>query len=334
MISLRKYLDSSADKAGAFFRGLSLLIQGIGLHSIAVNEDDHAKFRSDIDEILRQLDEDPNHENVLVLTGAANKALEEYNRRAAQHFRMHHAYLHQMISMLSHTIVDLGKTSQSLAVQLQEVERKIERAYSAEDFLTLKNSLADHLRAIREEHQKQRDDTVRNLSGLKQQLEAHAKNAPGFTIAGEAEFESATGFPTRKQAERVLLAAIEAGDHAYAAVFAAERYRVVTDRFGRGVADNLVFAISEQLATNLSPADQFFSWDHSAILVFMLRVETLDIVKRQVAHALASLLDITVQVQQREVMLPVRAAWIVLPVFGITFEALLHKIDFFVSSQT
>src|SRR5437773_1812605 len=105
MISIKKYLSAEDNQSGdSFERMAHLLLQAIGLHAVDGDQSDRTRFQSTISDLQNSLAEDPSAAHVLYTTGAAVKALEDYNRRSSHFIRAKCVELQSIVGMLTESM--------------------------------------------------------------------------------------------------------------------------------------------------------------------------------------------------------------------------------------
>lgn len=314
LFSIKRYLDAAANDSEGYQRAVRLLIQGAALHAPEFETSEYVNFREQSARILKDLVESASPDAAVAAAGAMNHATAEYNRRLLQGFRMQQTYLHEIIRLLSATISELAETGQSSAQQLQEVERQIERACYVEDFQKARASLSESLRAIREEFQAQREKSVLSLNQCQRQLKAQTgfstvEIPPGLP-------DERTGLPARAEAEDAIRQAMAQRRQAYLAVVTMERYAPISQRYGYTIADTALVFLANHLASRLAANDRFFSWGEATVVAVLDRAHPEDTVKRELKQALSERLETTIHIQNRDVLLPVHAAWLLVPLWN------------------
>src|SRR5262245_45210229 len=102
MMSIKRYLGSSdKESIEAYERMAQLLLQAIGLHAVEGERADYDSFRAAIADLQKSLAEDGSPSNVLVSTGTAVKAMQEYNRRTSNFIRARGTELQGIVGMLT-----------------------------------------------------------------------------------------------------------------------------------------------------------------------------------------------------------------------------------------
>lgn len=330
VISLRKLLEKTSDAtAASLFRSVHLLLQGAALHSLAIDPAEHNNFREDMARLVESLEQDPSPENVLLITGAANKTIEEYNRRIVRQLRMQHAQMHEMIAMLSKTIAELGGPQHSPVAKLLEVEKQLESATAVEDLVRLKSKLSESLRQIREEFAQQREQAQRAIEELKQRLHQCTSR-----LESHAPDHSELNFPGREEAAAAIRQLMQARRRAHVALFAADNYRAVLWRFKNEVAAKLMQTLHDHLASRLGAQDRFFIWRPGSLLALITRSDDSETLKLEITTALATRLEINARLPQREVLLPIHTSWTLVALISEPSpEAVFLKLDQFLASR-
>jgi GGDEF domain-containing protein len=330
VISLRKFWSAEPlAHDDALFRVVRLLLQGIALHAVEGDRDDRDKFRADMENMSAGLERDPSPAALLMTTGSALKALEDYNQRTSRFVRLQGAELQNMIAMLTRTVSALGAGSERSLINLKEIEVQIEKASVIEDVRMLKVRMEQCLQSIREESQRQKEDSRSTLEGISEEI---SKSRERLLAAAISATDPVTGLPTRVDAEIAFEKAAHRPGPAYAAVFVVDRISVINARFGYAVGDKILQIYLEELRGRLSAGDPIFRWNGPALVVILERPDPIERVREQLGFLVPAKLDRTIQLPNRSALLPISATWTVFPV-ALPSAALSEQIDRFIAGQ-
>lgn len=312
MISLRKLWSAEPASADdALLRVVRLLLQGIALHAVEGDRNDHEKFRSDMQAMIDSLEHDPSPAVLLMTTGSALKTLEDYNQRTSRYVRLQGAELQNMIGMLTQTVSALGAGSERSVTRLKEIETQLEKARVIEDVRMLKLRMEDCLGGIREEAQRQKTDSSQTLQGITEEI---IKSRERMRVATVPAPDPVTGLPTRVDAEIALNKAASGSQTAYAVAFAVDRVGVINTRFGYAVGDKVLKIYLDELRARLSANDPVFRWNGPAFVVLLERPDPIERVREQLGFVVPPKLERNLQLPNRSALLPISATWAVFPV--------------------
>jgi len=331
-ITLKRYL-SGADQelAESLLRMARLLLEAIRVHAVVGDQADYDKFQRDIAKLEDSLGEQLPPAEVLVVAGAAAKTLEDYNQRTTRFVRAQSAELQAMLSMLTETVASLSAGSERSVTRLQTIEKQLERASVLEDIRGLKAKLSECLQSLREEARRQREETARTITELRNEIrKAQQRQA---TLAPAAAKPPAEGSSMgRAEAEQALAQAVQEGAHVFAAVFVVDRVELVNARFGPNAGEQLVRYFRHHLAQGLLSSDSVYRWGVASFVVLLDRPYSLESTRSEVQRVASVRLEKTIQIGTRTVLLPVTCRWSVLPVFdAVSLQQLVDEIDKFVS---
>ena len=327
MISIKKYLSTDSREASDAYERMSLtLLQAIGLHAVEGERADYDWLRCAIADLQTRLTEDPSPANILVTTGAAVKAMQDYNRRTSHILSARSVELRSIVGMLTGAMSQISTTSQTSIARLQDLQRQIEQAVMLEDVRTVKLRLSECLESMRGETERQRNESVKVVHELKQGL--HGIQAPKQAEAG-AGIDPLTGLPSRVEGEAAILAAGGPGLHAYAALFVLGRMQAIASRYGSELSDGVLMVLLQRLSLGLSPQDQFFRWGPDSFLAVLHRKESGDLLRREVTRLLSVRLEHSFEIASRSVTLPISPTWTIVPLFEFSQSEVLRKLDSF-----
>ena len=330
MISLRKFWSEEHDEAGdALLRVVRLLLQGIALHAVEGDRNDHEKFRTDMQAMIDGLERDPTPAVLLMTTGSALKTLEDYNQRTSRFVRLQGAELQNMIGMLTKTVTALGAGSERSVTRLKEIETQLEKASVIEDVRMLKLRMEDCLESIREEAQRQKADSSHTLEGITEEI---IKSRDRMRSAAVSVPDPVTGLPVRVDAELAFSKMSAQGRTAYAAAFVVDRVSVINTRFGYAVGDKVMKIYLDELRARLSANDPVFRWSGPAFVALLDRPDPIERVREQLGFIVPPKLERNLQLPNRSALLPISATWAVFAVKA-PVASLAEQIDQFVAGQ-
>lgn len=332
MISIKKYMSgNSKESIEAYERMAQLLLQAIGLHAVEGDRADYDLFRTSVTDLQASLAEDPSPTNILVSTGTAVKALQDYNRRASNSIRARGIELQNIVGMLTQAMSQISTGSEVSIHRLRDLQQQIEHASMVEDMRTLRTRLSECLETIRTETVRQRDDSKRLVTELDQGLK---KTQEPMEIQPAGEADPLTGIPMRPQAEQAMRRACEEGDHTYAALFLLDRIQAISSRFGFALGDQVVLFFLQHLSQGLSAEDQIFRWSPGGFLALLKRQESATHVRNELGKFLSRRLEQSFAVGDRSVVVPIGTTWVAVPLFESSFSESVHKLEVFASAAS
>lgn len=309
-----------------------LLLEAIRLHAVEGDRVDYESLQADMQNLERSLGEHPSAAEVLVMTGAAIKAMEDYNKRTSRFVRAHGLELQEMVAMLTDTIAKISEGSERSLANLQNIEKQLERASVLEDVRLLKGRLSECLQSLREESARQKEESAQSTNELRQELARALERRAA--IGTRYPKDEVTGLPGRHEAEQCLAAALKGDGHAFAAVFVVDRIQLINQRFGYAVGNRMLMSFTRYLARGLLPNDRLFRWSGPAVLAVLERRGSLETVRMELARIISARLEKTVQVGNRSVTLHVTATWTLFSAAeSASLEDTVRKIDAFVCTQ-
>jgi GGDEF domain-containing protein len=331
MISIKKFLSvDNRESDEAHERMGSLLLQAIGLHAVEGERTDYDSFRAAIADLEKSLAHDPSPSNVLITTGAAVKALQDYNRRTSLFIRAKSGELQIIVGMLTGAMGQITTASQTSITRLQDLQKQIGTAVMVEDMRTVKLRLSECLQSMRTESDRQRVESVRVVAGMQEGLKKAQEPLAEETNLGAAEeADPATVLSLRQEAEAAMQRACDQHTHAFAALFVVSRLQAVNSRFGSALGDQVLIIFRNHLARILSAKDEVFRWDTESFLAVLHRSESGEQVRRELARFLSTRLEETFEIGNRSVTLPIASTWTVIPLFESGYNQNLRKLDAF-----
>jgi GGDEF domain-containing protein len=327
VISLKKFLADNETEA-SLMRMVKLLLQGIVLHSLEGDPADYSRFRDNIAQVERRLDEEISTPELPVLAGSALKALDDYNRRTSACLRLRSVEFQTMVKMLTETVSAITAAGDTNVQQLLEIEKQVEAATEIEDVRQIKGRLSECLDGIRRETQRQRSETARNAEDLMRGLEsAQAAQADSSTAP-----DPVTGLPPRALAEEAFAQACRDEAQAYVLAVVVDRIQILNKRFGYEVGDEIMRYFAGFLKGQLQPKDQLFRWTGPTLTGLVFRPNRLDRVRDEIGRIMELKYEHTVRTPSRTILLPISVRWALFPMMASP-RLLTQKIENFISFQ-
>jgi GGDEF domain-containing protein len=332
MISLRKLWTAESPPGDTGMRRVvGLLMQGIALHAVEGDPLEHQKFRQDMHMLLEEIEANPSIDNLLVHTGSALKALEDYNHRTTRHLRMQGAELQHMIAMLTRTVAALGSGSEKAVGRLQEIEGKLEGASVIEDVRALKLRMGECLEGIRAEAARHKIESAHTTATLAEEIQSTQRRIHAAGV--RPVLDPSTGLPARSAAIAAMEDAAHASKPAYVALFIVDRVAPINARLGYAAGDQVLNFYLEELRHKLPPSDRLFRWSGPAFLALFDRPEPMEKVREQLRFAVPGKLERTVKLSNRSALVSVSATWTVFSI-AVPLEGVIERLDGFLSSQS
>jgi diguanylate cyclase (GGDEF)-like protein len=345
-VTLTRYLTGPGEEQTTFRRVISLLLQGMALHSVQGDTVDFESFRADFNRIQSKASEETPVQELLVAAGAAVQAFSDHNQRTTRFIHRQGAELQKMISMLAQTVITIGDVSQRSSHRLMEIEKQMEGASAIEDVQSLKLRLGECLTSLREEAGRQKSDAQSKAAAIERQLE-NSRDRVGNLLPPAEEIDTLTrlpnqamaegidtltGLPNQAMAEAAFHQALQKPGRRYVVTAVANRIQAVNVRFGNAIGDQVIKALAESIRAHLSGQDLLFRWQGPAVVGLMERHETIDAVWTDIRRISAQRLEKTFDVGGRQVLIPISATWSVIELLPPVTQA-SRSVQTFVSSQ-
>jgi len=332
LISLGKFLRSQdGPEVSAYVRALSLLVQGVEVHTFDYNKEDYEHFRASLAEVQRNLRPEIAASDLLVLVGGAVRIIEDYNHRAAARLGSQFQELQSIIATFSGAVATMVTASDASLLRLRGIQSQLSAAEQIGDLRTLKVSLCDCLVGMASEVEQHKKNSAASMSKLAEgarKLEISAESTHGRVVC-----DPATGLPARAAAEAALSSLVSGGVQAVAVVFVMKRLRELTSRFGPEVGNSLFAWLSAYLRTGANPEKGFYRWTGPALLAVISRNAPLLRIRREIASLVAEMPEREITIGARTVTLPLSVGWTVFPVTS-PVEKLVRQLEVFVESQS
>ena len=329
MISLGKFLKGQDEREEApYIRALSLLVQGMELHTLDYNKEDHEHFREGLARIQQELRPEIPTSELLVLVGGTVKVFEEYNQRTAGRLSSQFKELRSIIATFSSAVATMVSASDASLVRLREIQSRLSGAEKIDDLRILKTHLCECLSGMAaevEEHKKNSAPGMARLAEGAQEFENSADRTHGRTAS-----DHVTGLPTRTEAEAALSRVAGSGIQAVAVIFVMKRLKQLNSRFGYEAGNGLLAWLSTYLGSGANPEEGLFRWSGPALVAVIRRNVPLARIRQELASLIADMPPREITIGARRVAVPLSVGWMVFPVTA----RLVSQLDAFVDSQS
>jgi len=300
MISLKRLLERSEDDAAtSLLRACSLLMEAIAIHAVKRDPVLHAAFRDAIRRHRLKTEKPESSDRILVATGQVIQLMESYNREVETFVRAQSGELHEMVHMLSHTLLEITRESAHASENLSKIEKDLDAAAGLDDLRMMKSKLRESLQSISKESARQRESARKVGEGL----HAHLQSVPSDTGA----IDNVTGLPNAAELERAIQTAVASGKPSFVALLCMERLNAINASFGYGVGDRLMMQFAQDVAQRLSANDRLFRWRGPTLAAVLNRPDKVHDVRIEVSRLIGQRREQVVQFQGRTVLLPVAA---------------------------
>jgi hypothetical protein len=176
-----------------------------------------------------------------------------------------------------------------------------------------------------------RADLADYIAALRSHLRIPAKR-PSRSASRQLSLDP--GLPGLAEARALLELALESDSPLYAAAIWVERAPLILNRYGQGIAEQLMQVCSQQVISRmLHGEDQLFYWGAAGLLAVLQRDEDIQGVRSELMRVLATPVNQYFETEHRTIYLPVRLSGELFPVSG-TLDGLQEQIQKYFSART
>lgn len=322
--------EFETDRA-AYIQALSLLVQGMELHTLGVDVEDYDQFRASLGAIQESLIPAIPPAGLLVLVGQTIQSFEQYNQRAGARLRLQFQELRSTIATLAAGLANMASASDASLSQLREIQSHFLDAEKIDDFRALKNQLAECLKNMAVEAGKHRKNSASVMAALNGDANAFERSVGRTCRAGDAD--PVTGLPGRAEAEKALSQAVDNGHHAMAAVFVMKQLNQLSSRFGYQAGNTLLESLAAYLGSGAAPEGGLYRWSGTALLALFNSNVPLVRVRQKIRSLIGDMPPREIKIGARTVAIPVSVGWTVFPVCP-PVERLFRQLEAFFQGQS
>jgi GGDEF domain-containing protein len=316
----------SAETSDALLRMSHLLLQAIAMHAVVGDKSEHEAFQADLARLQQSLGPSPSPHEILVVTGAVVKTMEEYNRRTSRFVRAENNELERIVAMLTATVASVSKGSERTIGRMQDIAKQIERASVVENLQMLRVQLGECLSTLRQEESNQRKEASQIVAQLTSQL-SEVREEPAGTPASHP-MDELTGLPKREQAIVEMEALSTTSRRFFLALFQVDRLSPITARYGPGAGDQVILLFCQHLAQFF---DKLYRWNNAGFVAIVQRSGALRLVQEEVGTVANRRLEKTLHIGGRSVLLPVVCKHTIISATGVASIDLVDKVEAFLA---
>ncbi len=333
MISIKRFLSQAKDERFKTWQLLARsVIQSIGEYAVRGDQVEYETFQKDMRKLADTVGEQLSAEDILILTGAVCKSLQNHGEQTNRFIRAESLELQTMLQLVTETVISVSNASQRTVNRLRDLEKQLGKATVIEDIRSLKERLNVCLEALRAEATAQEEEGASTAESLQHQVQESGRRIRELTIG--QMIDPVTGLPGPAAAEDALRTGIRTPSGLFVAVFVLQRLPLITTRFGQAVGDQLLITFAESLGKQIAATDRLYRWSGPSFLVLMERTEQLEQLQQELRRITRQRLEQTIEVGSRTVLLPIFCSFAVFPVSRWKgLEVLLSKMHDFVASQ-
>ena len=325
--------SNSIDNDKAMASLSQTLLGSIAREAICADEGEHVRFQDCILVLDQKLRNARESAEIYAISGAADKALQDHKTEATKYFRNQTAELQSMASAAIRTVADIHSHGTDSMENLRRIEQQVLHASSAKSLAECRSELNECLATLREESQRQQQNTSQMVSRLHSELN-HNNNATMRN--NQTEKDPVSGLPSRPDAESMLASQYE-GNHTntFAVLFSVQRINIINTKYGYAAGDQIMRVFLSHLRSYLTIVDDLFRWSGPTFLAIVHRPGGADPFRSEIARILGRRLEHELALPNRTALLPVSASALVIELSKESWvtEVVKKMDDFAASSQ-
>lgn len=278
-------------RAEALGRVVSMLLQGIALHSFESASAEAMAFQTAIRKVRGDFEKVEDQDSTLLLAGAAIRLMEDYNDGIRRHSQAKQNEFEAAIGLLTEALLEVAHAGADTLVGFKEIERDLAAASSLEALRSARERLAGAVEEVREE----------------------VSNPLRKCGIPRGEVDRSTGLPDHGFAAGAIAEIWHSRDDYYAVVFTAERLETINMRFGFLAGDQILKMLSRNVAKSLTPDDRLFRWRGPCVMALIRRDAPEALVAADLARIAMARMEHAITLGEREVMLTISTSWNLFP---------------------
>ena len=287
MLTFKKSAPTPApqkpDLKVAFRRCAGLILEGVGLHALAIEGVGQEAFLNRMRSAEQEISRATSESEILVSTGEAIKALAVYNQQIELQLAKKRKEVREIVVFLISTIRQTCNFNEHLLAALDELEQSFSEHETTDNLKSMKVRLEHRLEAAREPDP------------------AFFEKTDEDSNPGNDGIQSVTGLAGRALAKQALA---PGGDRRgiYAVALRVNSLGMIRTRYGVEASQQYLVAASQLLVQQLREDDRLFHWSDTILLAVIHRRAPEESVRREMNRVASTNREHTLQVDGRWVM--------------------------------
>ncbi len=323
--------SSNTDNHKAMASLSQTLLGAIGREAICADAGSHVRFQDSILELDKRLRTATESSEIYAISGAADKALEDYKNETTKYLRNQAAELQSMASAAIRTVADIHSNGSDSVENLRELEQQVLRASSAQSLMECRSQLNECLASLREESKRQQQKSTQMVSQLHSELNHKSRTS---SPTNQTAKDPVSGLSSRPDGQAMLAAQYD-GVHTntFAVLFFVHRIGIINTKYGYAAGDQIMRAFLSHLRSYLTIVDDLFRWSGPAFLAIVHRPAGIDPFRSEIATILGRRLEQELALPNRTALLSVSASALIIELSKETgADEVIRKVDNFGTS--
>lgn len=313
MLSINTFLSSPKDsRIDALNRVISVLLQGMSLHSFCHDENEFAGFQRSLRRLREEIQSVHDEDTALILAGSAIRTLEEHSSSAMRAVAEKQKDMECALELVSQSLLTVSQASDADAAELRESARDLTAARTVTGLGAAQIRLSTCLERIR----------------LHVQRANEALQMPPRAGAS-AETDPVTGLPDSRIAMDALAAAWTQRQHYFAALFGVQRLNTVSTRYGFQAGDEMLRVMTQHLGSYFENDHLLFRWRGPCLLALLDKKAGETRITADLQRLVSARLEHTISKNSRQITLPVSICWGMVPLDANGIEEMIQHLDDF-----
>lgn len=333
MITLHKYLYGrdqnvvgGADRQ--FTESLLLLSSGLldSIGETVLKGEAYEELRAGISDLKTQLAGEFRPEAAEDIRDSARRILSKYAAMRLQNVASNAVEMQHVLGMLQQALMVLAGGNERSLSRLQQIQQSLQRTCQMQDMQALKACLADTMRFIRDESQREQE----RAAGERADLEAELGRVR------ESAGSSRAVLPGRPEGVRHVaseLKLVPPQNALYMLAFRFERLQAIIQRYGPEAADELVFRLLRERVTPMAGSGISFRWTLSSLVAVFQRARNLVEVINEAAALNRQPLVCRMPLGNRTAVLTVNPSHLVAEGDPASPDTVIAEVDGFTSAE-
>lgn len=332
-MSIKSFLENKSGDLDKAMSSLShTLLEAIAREAIRADAADCLTFQHSFLSFAKKVRETRDSSELYVISGGADKALQDYNQVVSKYFKAQSKELQMLATNAMRTVAEIHLNSSDATKNLKKLEEQLGLASDAQSLHECRIQIGMCLQGIREEALRQQEQNGQTIARLHSEINQRTTPTASRSVCGD---DPVSGLPARHQAEEALAVLANSGNpDQFAVLFVVHRVQLVNTKYGYAVGDNIIRSFLRHLMQEFCAVDDLFRWSGPAFLAVTHRLDGLQALRSEVARITSHRMEENIAVGSRNALLGVTASALTVQLIQEKDTAgLTRKLDEFVKTN-
>ncbi len=242
-------------------------IESVEEHALEGDSGEITEHRARLKLIRQSVSSRPNESALEESRSALDTELQAYSQKVNAHFRLKEREVREILAILADAASTMTKRSDRQAEQFRGLARDLETAAQSDSLAAIRKRLTEGVGRLKSCIDSMWEENRGSVSRLQRELRMFQRQVE--EVQTLAATDVLTGLANRREAERLMAARIDAGKPLSIMLFDLDGFKLINDRHGHHVGDQVLKIFARKLAAQYRSGDVVCRWGGDEFLVIL-----------------------------------------------------------------